>query len=68
MNLLGRSEFEPGQSYGKYTLIERIAIGGMAEIFLAKQSGVEGFEKTIAVKRIRPHLSHDENFVKMFLN
>ncbi len=64
----GRSDFQPGQSYGKYTLIERIAIGGMAEIFLAKQSGVEGFEKTIALKRIRPHLSHDENFVRMFLN
>ena len=65
---LGSSEFKPGQTFGKYTLIDRIAIGGMAEIFLARQAGVEGFEKTIAVKKIRPHLTHDENFVRMFLN
>jgi eukaryotic-like serine/threonine-protein kinase len=63
-----KSEFTPGQIYGKYQLVDRIAIGGMAEIFLAKQSGVEGFEKTLALKRIRPHLSHDDMFVNMFLN
>src|SRR5689334_8182065 len=61
-------DFEPGQTFGKYTLISRLAVGGMAEIFLARQAGVEGFEKTIAVKKIRPHLSGDENFVRMFLN
>jgi serine/threonine protein kinase len=62
------AEFRPGQTFGKYTLIDRIAVGGMAEIFLARQSGVEGFEKTIAVKKIRPHLTGDENFIRMFLN
>ncbi|RMG12037.1 MAG: serine/threonine protein kinase [Deltaproteobacteria bacterium] len=40
----------------------------MAEIFLARQAGLEGFEKTIVIKRIRPHLSKQESFVKMFLN
>jgi len=54
--------------FGKYTLIDRIAVGGMAEIFLARQAGLEGFEKTIVIKRIRPHLSKQPNFVKMFLN
>ena len=54
--------------FGKYTLIDRIAVGGMAEIFLARQAGLEGFEKTIVIKRIRPHLSKQPNFVQMFLN
>src|SRR5512141_281636 len=54
--------------FGKYTLIDRIAVGGMAEIFLARQAGLEGFEKTIVIKRIRPHLSNQKSFVKMFLN
>src|SRR3954451_8510817 len=53
---------------GKCTLINRIAVGGMAEIFLARQEGLEGFEKTICIKRIRPHLSSQPNFVRMFLN
>jgi serine/threonine-protein kinase len=54
--------------FGKYTLIDRIAVGGMAEIFLARQAGLEGFEKNIVIKRIRPHLSKEPNFVRMFLN
>lgn len=57
-----------GTRFGKYTLLNRIAVGGMAEIFLARQEGLEGFEKTICIKRIRPHLSSQENFVRMFLN
>ena len=58
----------PSLRFGKYTLINRIAVGGMAEIFLARQGGLEGFEKTIVIKRIRPHLSKQPSFVKMFLN
>jgi serine/threonine-protein kinase len=54
--------------FGKYKLLERIAVGGMAEVFLAVRPGLEGFEKTLAIKRIRPHLSSEESFVKMFLN
>ena len=57
-----------GTRFGKYMLINRIAVGGMAEIFLARQEGVEGFEKTICIKRIRPHLSSQVSFVRMFLN
>jgi serine/threonine-protein kinase len=54
--------------FGKYTLIDRLAVGGMAEIFLARQAGLAGFEKTVVIKRIRPHLSKEANFVRMFLN
>ncbi len=57
-----------GQRFGKYVLLDRIAVGGMAEIFLARQEGLEGFEKTIVIKRIRPHLSSQKAFVNMFLN
>src|SRR5687768_1623747 len=54
--------------FGKYLLVDRIAVGGMAEIFLARQDTASGFAKTIVLKRIRPHLSQQAEFVKMFLN
>jgi len=54
--------------YGQYELLERIAIGGMAEVFRAKRQGVEGFEKVVAVKRILPSLSSNKDFVEMFVN
>ncbi len=54
--------------FGPYTLLERIAVGGMAEVFKAKRSGVEGFEKVVALKRILPHLSENKEFVDMFVD
>jgi serine/threonine protein kinase len=54
--------------YGPYRLLDRVAVGGMAEVFKAKRSGVEGFEKIVAVKRILPHLSDNKEFVDMFVN
>ena len=57
-----------GLRFGKYVLLDRLAVGGMAEIFLARQEGVEGFEKTVVIKRIRPHLSKRKSFVSMFLD
>jgi len=57
-----------GDVYGPYTLLERIAAGGMAEVFKAKRSGVEGFEKVVAVKRILAHLSDNQDFVNMFID
>ena len=54
--------------FGKYTLIRKIALGGMAEIFKARSGGAEGFEKEVVVKRILPHFSEDEAFVKMFID
>ena len=57
-----------GDVYGPYTLLERIAAGGMAEVFKAKRAGVEGFEKVVAVKRILHHLSDNKEFVEMFID
>jgi serine/threonine protein kinase len=56
------------EPYGPYQLLEKIAVGGMAELFRAKRSGVEGFEKVVAVKRILPHLSDNKEFVDMFID
>jgi serine/threonine-protein kinase len=56
------------KAYGKYFLIKKLAEGGMAEIFLAKQVGVEGFEKNVVIKRMLPHLSAASDFVSMFLD
>src|SRR5262249_53618131 len=53
---------------GRYELAMRLAKGGMAEVFLARQAGPAGFEKTVAVKRILPHLSRSPEFVQMFLD
>ncbi len=53
---------------GKYQLIRKLAAGGMAEVFLAKAAGPMGFEKTLVLKRILPHLAGDPAFVKMFLS
>jgi len=40
--------------FGKYLLLERIAVGGMAEVYLAKSFGIEGFEKILAIKPRSP--------------
>ncbi len=54
--------------FGKYLLLERLAVGGMAEVFLAKSFGIEGFEKIIAIKRILPTMAEDEDFIEMFID
>jgi serine/threonine protein kinase/Flp pilus assembly protein TadD len=59
---------DAGQRFGDFVLVNRIAQGGMAELFLAKRRGVEGFEKTVAIKRILPELSWNREFVSMFIN
>ncbi|MFH1810336.1 MAG: serine/threonine-protein kinase [Pseudomonadota bacterium] len=53
---------------GKYELLRKIAAGGMAEVYLAKQTGLVGFEKLVVIKRILPHLSENDEFVRMFLD
>ncbi len=55
-------------AFGPYVLLGKIAMGGMAEVFLAKRPGVEGFEKVLAIKRILPHLSDNQEFVSMFVD
>lgn len=54
--------------FGKYYLLERINVGGMAEVFRAKQFGVEGFERLVAVKRILPNIAEDKDFIEMFVD
>ncbi|ATB27267.1 serine/threonine protein kinase [Melittangium boletus] len=56
------------QIFGKYQLIKKLATGGMAEVWLARQRGIEGFAKNVVVKRILPHLAEDREFVEMFRN
>lgn len=56
------------ERFGKYELQRKLAVGGMAEIFLATYTGPEGFKKHVAVKRILPHLTEDQDFVTMFLD
>ena len=53
---------------GKYALLEHIATGGMAEIWLASQQGPGGFHKQLVIKRILPHLAQDRTFTQMFLD
>jgi serine/threonine-protein kinase len=54
--------------FGKYTLIRKLAVGGMAELFLALQRSVAGFEKLIVVKRVLPNLAKDHAFIDLLLS
>ena len=54
--------------FGPYFVVRRIAVGGMAELLMAKQGGIAGFEKVIAIKRLLPHLARDKALVDMFIN
>ncbi len=56
------------ETYGRYQLLKKLATGGMAQIYLARQLGPEGFEKLLVVKRILPHLAENEEFITMFLD
>jgi serine/threonine protein kinase len=56
------------EEFGKYQLLKRLAMGGMAQIYLARHKGLEGFEKLLVVKRILPHLAENEEFITMFLD
>jgi serine/threonine-protein kinase len=55
-----------GERFGKYLLVGEIAVGGMAEVFLAVHKGVESFIKVVVIKRVLPHLSNNPEFVRMF--
>ncbi len=54
--------------FGKYLLIDRVNVGGMAEVYKAKTRGVEGFEKLVAIKRILPNIAEDDEFITMFID
>ena len=63
-------EEEPtdGTRFGQYVLLEKIATGGMAEVWKARMRGVEGFQKIVAIKKILPHLSDNQEFIGMFVD
>ena len=52
----------------RYTILRKLAVGGMAEVFLAKMGGLEGFERLCVVKRILPHYAQNPDYVRMFLD
>ncbi len=58
----------PGMRLGRYELIRRLAVGGMAELYLARARGIEGFEKIVVLKRILPQFAQSSDFVGMFLD
>jgi serine/threonine protein kinase len=58
----------PLEIYGSYQLVEKLAVGGMAHLFLARRLKPRGHERTVVLKRILPHLAEDAAFVTMFLD
>jgi len=56
------------QDFGRYTLHELVGRGGMAEIYRASMPGIGGFEKTVAIKKILPHLAEDDDFTSMLID
>ncbi len=60
-------EFQPVR-FGKYLLLEKLATGGMAQLYRAKITGIEGFEKLIAIKMILPHLGKEKELISAFID
>src|SRR4051812_32147969 len=56
------------RQFGPYKLVRQIAVGGMAEIHLAKAAGIAGFEKYVALKMIHPNFAEDEQFIQMLVD
>jgi serine/threonine protein kinase len=56
------------KKFGKYQLLQKIAVGGMAELYRSKVTRAHGFEKLVAIKKILPHLTDQGNLVKAFID
>src|SRR6185295_6135624 len=57
-----------GARFGKYELVRRLAVGGMGEIFLARERGVAGFDRRVVIKRLLPQLAEKPGIVAMFVD
>ena len=57
-----------GDPFGQYMIEEHIATGGMADVYKARMMGMEGFQKTVAIKRIISSLTNSDEFVRMFID
>jgi serine/threonine protein kinase len=55
-------------TFGRYTLLGRIAVGGMAEVFRGKFAGEKGFEKPVVIKKMLPQVASDDQMVQFFIN
>mgnify|MGYP001560068216 CR=1 FL=1 len=56
-----------GLQFGRYVLLDRIAAGGMGEVYVGLQTGIGEFSRPVAVKLLLPHLSEDQKIISMFL-
>ena len=61
------SEAIENNTFGKYQIIDRIASGGMAEIYKARMEGLGGFQRLFALKRILPEYSENKDFIEMLV-
>jgi len=57
-----------GERLDRFELITELASGGMATVYLARLSGVAGFQRLVAIKRLHPHLAREPEFIEMFLD
>src|SRR6187402_794353 len=64
---MGFAGLDYGRMIGRYSIVQRLSVGGMAEIFLALATGPGDFRKFVTLKRILPNLREDDAFVQMFL-
>jgi serine/threonine protein kinase/CheY-like chemotaxis protein len=67
-SVLFDDENDAGERFGQYRLLEKIAVGGMAEVWKARMRGVQGFQKTVAIKKILPHMTDNSDFIEMFID
>jgi serine/threonine protein kinase len=56
------------EAFGRYQLLKRLSAGGMGEVFLARQGGIQGFEKVLVIKTLLKNLTEDQSFIDMFLD
>jgi serine/threonine-protein kinase len=59
---------QPFLTLGRYQLLSRLAVGGMAEVYLARQGELSGFKTLVVVKKVLPHLAVKPDFIAMFLD
>jgi serine/threonine protein kinase len=57
-----------GPRLGRYVVLKHLASGGMADVLLGRSDGIEGFERHVVLKRIRPEFARDQRFIRMFLD
>ncbi len=65
---MGAAANEAGRVVGRYVVFDEIAAGGMASVHLGRLLGAVGFSRTVAIKRLHPHLARDGEFANMFLD